>query len=50
MVNAVIAIVLLSASPVEVQLMLMDLKRVELASYYGTPHLYLPVITEPVKA
>ena len=50
MVNAVIASLLLSATPDEVHLILMDLKRVELAAYNGTPHLKVPVITEPGQA
>ena len=31
-------------------MILMDLKRVELASYNGLPHLLVPVITEPERA
>ena len=31
-------------------MILMDLKRVELAGYNGLPHLYVPVITEPERA
>ncbi|MBM4407046.1 MAG: DNA translocase FtsK [Chloroflexi bacterium] len=50
MVNALIASLLLSAMPDEVHLILMDLKRVELAAYNGVPHLKVPVITEPGQA
>jgi S-DNA-T family DNA segregation ATPase FtsK/SpoIIIE len=31
-------------------MILMDLKRVELAAYNGLPHLLVPVITEPERA
>ena len=50
MVNALIASLLLSATPDEVHMILMDLKRVELAAYNGVPHLKVPVITEPGQA
>ncbi len=50
MVNAVITSLLCKASPDEVRMILMDLKRVELASYNGLPHLLVPVITEPERA
>ncbi len=50
MVNALITSFLMGASPNEVRLILMDLKRVELASYNGLPHLLVPVITEPDRA
>ena len=50
MVNALIASLLMRAKPDEVHLILMDLKRVELASYNGVPHLLVPVITEPGRA
>ena len=50
MVNALIASLLVRAKPNEVHLILMDLKRVELASYNGVPHLLVPVITEPERA
>ncbi|HEY5629395.1 MAG TPA: DNA translocase FtsK [Candidatus Limnocylindrales bacterium] len=50
MVNALITSLLCKADPTEVRMILMDLKRVELAGYNGLPHLYVPVITEPERA
>ncbi|HEY2887027.1 MAG TPA: DNA translocase FtsK [Candidatus Limnocylindrales bacterium] len=50
MVNALITSLLCHATPDEVRLILMDLKRVELAAYNDLPHLLAPVITEPVHA
>ncbi len=50
MVNALITSLLCHATPDEVRLILMDLKRVELASYNGLPQLMVPVITEPGQA
>ena len=50
MVNAVITSLLCKSTPDEVRMILMDLKRVELASYNGLPHLLVPVITEPERA
>jgi DNA segregation ATPase FtsK/SpoIIIE, S-DNA-T family len=50
MVNALITSLLCHASPHEVRLILMDLKRVELAAYNNLPHLLAPVITEPAHA
>jgi len=50
MVNALIVSLLMSATPNEARLILMDLKRVELAAYNGLPHLLVPVITEPAAA
>ena len=50
MVNALITSLLCNASPDDVRMILMDLKRVELAAYNGLPHLLVPVITEPERA
>jgi S-DNA-T family DNA segregation ATPase FtsK/SpoIIIE len=50
MVNAVITSLLCKATPDDLRMILMDLKRVELASYNGLPHLMVPVITEPERA
>ncbi|MEK6721422.1 MAG: DNA translocase FtsK 4TM domain-containing protein [Chloroflexota bacterium] len=50
MVNALITSLLCEATPDEVRMILMDLKRVELAGYNGLPHLLVPVITEPERA
>lgn len=49
-VNAIIGSFLMSASPTEVKLILIDPKRVELAQYRGIPHLLTEVIVEPEKA
>ncbi|HTK44422.1 MAG TPA: DNA translocase FtsK [Patescibacteria group bacterium] len=50
MVNALITSLLCNASPDDLRLILVDLKRVELAAYNGLPHLLVPVITEPERA
>jgi S-DNA-T family DNA segregation ATPase FtsK/SpoIIIE len=50
MVNALITSLLCNSTPDDVRLILMDLKRVELAGYNGIPHLLVPVITEPDRA
>ena len=50
MVNAVITSLLCKSTPDDVRMILMDLKRVELAGYNGLPHLLVPVITEPERA
>jgi len=50
MVNALITSLLCEATPHDLRMILMDLKRVELAAYNGLPHLLVPVITEPERA
>jgi hypothetical protein len=49
-VNALITSILMHARPDEVRLILIDLKRVELAPYDGLPHLLQHVIVEPHEA
>jgi S-DNA-T family DNA segregation ATPase FtsK/SpoIIIE len=49
-VNAILQSFLMSATPAEVKLILIDPKRVELAQYKGVPHLLTEVIVEPEKA
>jgi S-DNA-T family DNA segregation ATPase FtsK/SpoIIIE len=49
-INALITSILMHAKPEEARLILIDLKRVELAPYDKLPHLLQPVIVEPSKA
>jgi DNA segregation ATPase FtsK/SpoIIIE, S-DNA-T family len=49
-VNALITSLLMRARPDEVRMILVDLKRVELAPYNGLPHLLQHVIVEPNEA
>ncbi len=49
-INALITSLLMHAKPEEVRLILIDLKRVELAPYDRLPHLLQPVIVEPSNA
>ncbi len=49
-VNALITSILMRARPDEVRMILVDLKRVELAPYNGLPHLLQHVIVEPGEA
>ena len=46
-INAFIASLLFRASPAELNLIMVDPKRVELTNYNGIPHLLSPVIVEP---
>ena len=48
--NTIIASFLYKSSPEEVQLLMIDPKRVELTMYNGIPHLISPVVTDPKKA
>jgi DNA segregation ATPase FtsK/SpoIIIE, S-DNA-T family len=49
-VNALITSLLLRATPAELRLILVDLKRVELSAYQELPHLLVPVIVESPQA
>lgn len=48
-INSLITSLLVSRSPDEVQLILIDPKQVELSQYRGLPHLRLPVVTDMEK-
>ncbi|MGE3954669.1 MAG: DNA translocase FtsK 4TM domain-containing protein [Parachlamydiales bacterium] len=49
-VNAIIMSLLMSCSPDQVRLLMVDPKKVELTGYSDLPHMIAPVITEPQEA
>ena len=48
--NTIVTGLLLTRTPVELRMVMIDPKRVELTPYQGIPHLYTPVIVEPDRA
>jgi S-DNA-T family DNA segregation ATPase FtsK/SpoIIIE len=49
-INAMIASIIMRATPSEVRFIMIDPKRVELSLFNGLPHLYVPVVTGPKEA
>jgi len=49
-INTIIMGILFKASPVDVKMIMIDPKVVELSVYNGIPHLLIPVVTDPKKA
>ncbi len=48
--NTIVSGILLCRTPLEVRMVMIDPKRVELTPYEGIPHLYTPVIVDPDRA
>ena len=49
-INTLIISLLYKASPEDVKLIMIDPTVVELSVYFGIPHLFIPVVTDPKKA
>ena len=49
-INTIITGLLLCRNPMQVRMVMIDPKRVELTPYQGIPHLYSPVVVEPTRA
>jgi S-DNA-T family DNA segregation ATPase FtsK/SpoIIIE len=49
-INALLISMIMRSSPRELQLVLIDPKMVEFSPYKGLPHLYAPIIIDPMKA
>ncbi|MGE0171676.1 MAG: DNA translocase FtsK [Oligoflexales bacterium] len=49
-INALLCSIIIKSSPEDVRMILVDPKILELKVYEDIPHLYMPVITEPLKA
>ncbi len=49
-INSILASILMRTRPEEVNLILIDPKKIELSIYNGVPHLITPVVTSPEKA
>ena len=49
-INTIVTGLLLSRNPMQVRMVMIDPKRVELTPYQGIPHLYSPVVVEPTRA
>ncbi len=48
--NTIVTGLLMTQTPVDLRMVMIDPKRVELTPYQGIPHLYTPVIVEPERA